>query len=169
MPKRHDQSPDGAEQSATGREPPVDGRFKPGHPGIGGRPKGQRNVATVLRKGLNERTKIREGHRIRSVTKLDAIILRMVDDAALGKPQARPNLIALMRALGLVKPSEPAQQQPRTATDQPVTAEAEAATASSPPMLTEEFLGRLSVAALDEINRVWQKLEAEKRNSKTVH
>src|SRR5260370_15319734 len=169
MPQDLNQTPDGAEQSApdrpceVGRKPPLDGKFKPGHPSLGGRPKGQRNVATVLRKGLSERTKIREGQRIRSVTKLDAIILRVINDAALGNAKAPANLIALMRAAGLLRASDEPAQQERTATDQAVTAEAETAkVGSSPYALTEEFLSRLSVEALDEITRVGQELAAEK-------
>ena len=62
--------------------PPAHTRYKPGHRGCGGRPKRQRNVGTVLKDTLDERITIREGKRTRSVSKLDAIILRLVNDAA---------------------------------------------------------------------------------------
>src|SRR5258706_2018768 len=61
--------------------PPEHTRFKPGHPGCGGRPKRQRNLRTVLEETLDERITIREGNRTRSVSKRDAIILRLVNDA----------------------------------------------------------------------------------------
>jgi hypothetical protein len=160
MPKHLDQPPDGAEQSAADRpyevgrgKPPVDGTFKPGHPPLGGRPKGQRNVATVLRKGLNERTKIREGHRIRSVTKLDAVILKMINDAALGNPKAQANLIALMRAVGLVKPS-----------DEPTRQALETEPRLSSYILSEEILNRLSDEVLDELIRIAQEVKTEQKN-----
>jgi hypothetical protein len=115
------------EQSATVetydvgyRKPPVHTQFKAGdgrkRPG---RPKGQRNVATVLAKALNERTKIREGNRTRTVTKLDAIVLKMINDAGMGNVKVQASLIALMRAVRLVEPADasPAQQAPLTLDD----------------------------------------------------
>src|SRR4051812_11366028 len=66
-------------------------------------PKGQRNVRTVLSKTLNERTKIREGNRARSVTKLDCISLKRVSDAAHGNAKARTDLFALMPPLATCK------------------------------------------------------------------
>jgi hypothetical protein len=98
--------------------PPVHSRVKPGQVlNPRGRPKGQRNVATVLQKALNERTKIREGSRTRSVTKLDAIILKMINDAGLGNPKALANLLALMRAVGLVETGEEPTRQQAPLTD----------------------------------------------------
>jgi hypothetical protein len=50
-------------------------RFKPGQSGNPrGRRKGQRNVSTVLAETLNQRIRIREGDRTRSLTKLDVWI-----------------------------------------------------------------------------------------------
>ena len=98
---------------------PTHSRVKPGQVlNPRGRPKGQRNVRTVLRKTLDERTKIREGNRTRSVTKLDYIILKMVADAGHGNPKAQANVIALMRAVGLLEvPEEPKHHEPLTADD----------------------------------------------------
>jgi hypothetical protein len=105
--------------------PPVHTRVKPGQVlNPRGRPKGQRNVATVLRKALNERTKIREGNRTRSVTKLDAIILKIINDAGMGNAKAQNSLIALMRAVGLVEaPEEATDQAPLTVDDQSLIAD----------------------------------------------
>jgi hypothetical protein len=126
------QSPDGHQPSGAaptypvgyGR-PPAHTRIKPGQVlNPRGRPKGQRNVATALSKALNERTKVREGHRTRSVTKLDAIVLKMINDAGLGNAKAQASLIALMRAVGLIGASdEPTYQEPFTADDQAVIAD----------------------------------------------
>jgi Family of unknown function (DUF5681) len=132
QPPHLPQSPDGPQPSGAaptytvgyGR-PPAHSRVKPGQVlNPRGRPKGQRNVATVLRKTLTERTKVREGHRTRSVTKLDAIVLKLINDAGLGNAKAQANLFALMRAVGLTGPAdEPTHQQPFTADDQAVIAE----------------------------------------------
>lgn len=98
--------------------PPAHTRFKPGHPGCGGRPKRQRNLRTVLEATLDERITIREGNRTRSVSKRDAIILRMVNDAVSGNAKAQSNLIALMRSHDLIgQPQDEADLQPFTADD----------------------------------------------------
>ena len=98
--------------------PPAHTRFKPGHPGCGGRPKKQRNGRTVLKDTLDERITIREGNRTRSVSKRDAIILRMVNDAVSGNAKAQSNLIALMRSHDLIgQPQDEADLQPFTADD----------------------------------------------------
>jgi Family of unknown function (DUF5681) len=68
--------------------PPKQTRFKPGHPGCGGRPRRQRNLRTVLEETLDERITIREGNRTRSVSKRDAIILRLVNDAVSGNAKS---------------------------------------------------------------------------------
>ena len=106
-------------------KPPVHTQFKSGdgrkRPG---RPKGQRNVATVLEKALNERTKIREGNKTRTVTKLDAIILKMINDAGMGNAKVQASLITLMKTVGLVDAAdkEPAQQAPLTPDDDAIIA-----------------------------------------------
>src|SRR5262245_18165817 len=129
QPPHLPQSPDGPPSGPTyavgyGR-PPAHTRVKPGQVlNPRGRPRGQRNVATVLRKTLNERTKVREGNRTRSVTKLDAIILKMINDAGLGNAKAQASLIALMRAVGLIEAvAEPTRQEFFTADDQAVIAD----------------------------------------------
>lgn len=131
QPPHLPQSPDGPQPSGAaptyiigyGR-PPAHTRVKPGQVlNPRGRPKGQRNVATVLRKTLNERTKVREGNRTRSVTKLDAIVLKMINDAGLGNAKAQASLIALMRTVGLIGAlDELTHQEPLTADDQAVIA-----------------------------------------------
>jgi hypothetical protein len=65
-------------------KPPAHTQFKPGQSGNPkGRRKGPRNVRTVVEEALNQRIRIKEGDRIRSLTKLDGVILTMVS-AALG-------------------------------------------------------------------------------------
>ena len=101
--------------------PPKHTRIKPGEVrNPRGRPKGQRNAATVLRETLNQRVQIREGGRTRTVTKLAALFLKMINDASLGNPKAQTNALAAMRAAGLVEaPTTPqAQEAPITADDQ---------------------------------------------------
>jgi hypothetical protein len=100
------------------RRPPVHTQFKPGHPKRGGRRKGQRNARTALEGILNEKVTLREGKRPRSVTKRDAVYLRITNDAASGNAKAQSNLITLMRSHGLIEqPQETTSTQPFTADD----------------------------------------------------
>ena len=74
--------------------PPVHTRFQPGQSGNPkGRRKGQRNVHTVVTETLNQRIRIREGDRTRSLTKLDGWILTMVSAALKGDAKAHASLI----------------------------------------------------------------------------
>ena len=106
------------------RRPPAHTQFKPGHRGCGGRPKKQRNLRTVLEETLDERITIREGNRTRSVSKRDAIILRLVNDAVSGNAKAQSNLIALMRSHDLIgQPQDEADLQHFTADDEAIFAD----------------------------------------------
>jgi Family of unknown function (DUF5681) len=119
------QRSDAAPQYVIGYgRPPVHTRFKPGHRGRGGRPKTQRNLRTVLEQTLDQRIIIREGNRTRQVTKRDAIILRLVNDAVSGNAKALMNLIALMRSHDLIGPSQDeAELQPLTSDDEAIVAD----------------------------------------------
>jgi hypothetical protein len=101
-------------------KPPVHTQFKKGQSGNPkGRRKGQRNVHTVVDEALSQRITIREGNRTRSVTKLDAMILTMVNAALKGDAKAQASLIALLRSLGMTgEPPEAPTQEPFTADDQ---------------------------------------------------
>ena len=68
--------------------PPEHTRFKPGQSGNRrGRPRRQRNVRTVVEETLNQRIKIREGNATRSLTKLDGMILTMINGALEGRAE----------------------------------------------------------------------------------
>ncbi len=114
-------SPPNGGHSAVGYgKPPVHTRFKPGQSGNPkGRRKGQRNVHTVVDEVLSQRITIREGNRTRSVSKLDAMIVTMVNAALKGDAKAQASLIAMMRSLGMTAEPPPATNlEPLTADDQ---------------------------------------------------
>ena len=123
--------PDGAQPSGAApdyvvgyRRPPTHTRFKKGHPKRGGRRKGQRNVRTVVEETLNQRIKIREGDRTRSLSKRDAMYLRITNDAVSGNDKAQSKVIALMQSLRLhEEPQEETNRQPVTADDAAVIAD----------------------------------------------
>ena len=60
-----------------------------------GRPKGKRNLATVLQQTLNEMVVIEENGKKRTVTNLEAAIRRLVNSATSGDMQAFRALSAL--------------------------------------------------------------------------
>jgi hypothetical protein len=78
--------PNGAQTFSVGYgRPPVHSRFKPGQSGNPkGRRKGQRNVRTVVDGELSQRITVREGNRTRSLTKLDAFVVTLVNAALKG-------------------------------------------------------------------------------------
>jgi len=81
-------------------------------------------LRTVLEATLDERITIREGNRTRSVSKRDAIILRLVNDAVSGNAKAQSNLIALMRSHDLIgQPQDEANLEPLTADDEAIIAD----------------------------------------------
>ena len=105
--------------------PPVHSRFKPGQSGNPkGRRKGQRNVGTVVDGELSQRIKVREGNRTRSLTKLDAFVVTLVNAALKGDAKAWASLINLLRSLGLIGESPAANdQKPFTADDESIIAD----------------------------------------------
>ena len=122
MPKRPQHSKANGDHSyAVGYgKPPTHTRFKPGQSGNSkGRRKGLRNVRTVVEEALNQRIRIKEGDRIRSVTKLDGVIVTMISAALKGDAKAQTALIAVMRSLGMTgEPPATNDQKPFTADDE---------------------------------------------------
>jgi hypothetical protein len=106
-------------------KPPVHTQFKKGQSGNSeGRRKGQRNIRTVVDEALSQRITIREGNRTRSVTKLDAVIVTMINAALKGNAKAQASLIAIMRSLGMTgEPPQATNREPVTADDQSLIAD----------------------------------------------
>jgi replication-associated recombination protein RarA len=81
------------------RNPPQRTQFKKGHSGNPkGRPKGKRNLATVLGKTLGEKVIINENGRRKTITKLEAAVKQLVNKAASGDLRALHQLAALVRS-----------------------------------------------------------------------
>jgi hypothetical protein len=79
--------------------PPQHSRFKKGHSGNPeGRPKGTRNIGTVLEKILREKVIINENGKRKTVTKLEAAIKQVANKAASGDLKALQLLAALVRS-----------------------------------------------------------------------
>jgi len=81
--------------------PPKHTRFKPGQ---SGNPKGRtaqsRNVKTIVTQVLDEPMSIREGNRVRKVTRFEALVRMMTSRAFKGDQKAFSLLTAMMRHVG---------------------------------------------------------------------
>jgi uncharacterized membrane protein YheB (UPF0754 family) len=87
------------EQRVGYRWPPLTTRFRPGQSANPrGRPRGARNLSTVVAAALSERVAINENGRRRRITKLEAAIKQLVNRAASGEARATQLLLALIQA-----------------------------------------------------------------------
>jgi uncharacterized protein DUF5681 len=69
-------------------KPPRETRFTQGQSGnIQGRPRGSKNLATVMLKELSERLSISENGRQRKITKREALIKQVINKAVAGNPR----------------------------------------------------------------------------------
>ena len=67
-------------------QPPKETRFQPGQSGNPrGRPKGSKNLKTIVEVVLNEKVEVTESGRRRKVTKLELVIRQLVNKAAGGE------------------------------------------------------------------------------------
>ena len=81
------------------RHPPEKSRFKTGQSGNPhGRPKGALNMATILERTLREPVTIVENGKRITVTKLEAALKQVVNQAASGKLKAVQLLATLVRS-----------------------------------------------------------------------
>ena len=84
--------------------PPVHARFKPGKSGNPkGRPRGSRNLRTIIQDALTTKVVLRQGQGKRSISKLEGIVLRQVDDALKGDPKAALAALKMAAQVGLLE------------------------------------------------------------------
>jgi hypothetical protein len=90
----------GQAESAVGyRRPPRAACFRRGQSGnTGGRPKGARNLSTVVKAALGKKVEVTVNGRIRRISKLEAAIVQLANRAAQGDRQATRDVIALAEA-----------------------------------------------------------------------
>ena len=80
------------------RRPPVATRFRLGQSGNPkGRPKGARDLATIIAATLGERVAVNENDRRRRITKLEAAVMQLVNRAAGGETRMIQLLLALVQ------------------------------------------------------------------------
>lgn len=83
------------------RRPPAHSRFKPGQSGNPkGRPKGSQNLRTLFNKILREKVSLREGARVRKVSKAEAVLRSLVVGAMKGDPKNVVTMFKLAEQTG---------------------------------------------------------------------
>ena len=89
------------------RRPPPSGQFKKGSSGNPkGRPKGSTNFLTLLEQELAQKIVVNENGRRKTVTRLQAMVMRMVAGALQGDPKAVMALVDILRRSGGIEPRE---------------------------------------------------------------
>lgn len=81
-------------------KPPLATQFKKGTSGNpNGRPKGTLNLDTIVRREASRKIRLREGDNVRSVTRVEAIVMKIIEGALKGDPKAVGNFMKLSGAL----------------------------------------------------------------------
>jgi len=93
--------------------PPRETRFCKGRSGNpAGRPKGSKNLSTLLGSTLNERVVVTENGRRKKITKRQAVLKQLVNKAASGDPRSTQLLLAEMRTIDANAPATRANEPP---------------------------------------------------------
>ena len=96
------------------RRPPLHTQFKPGQSGNPkGRPRGQKNLGTLIREAANERVTLREGERTRQVTKLQAFVIKNFNGALASDEKAASVVMTMLQRAGLFDQEPASENQPR--------------------------------------------------------
>ena len=94
MPKQNKATPEDYEVGFG--KPPVSSQFTKGHSGNPqGRPKGKKNLATILNAALNETVVVNENGERKKITKLEATFKQVVNKAAGGDNTSTKLLIQM--------------------------------------------------------------------------
>jgi hypothetical protein len=95
------------------RRPPPDSQFKKGASGNPkGRPKGTKNFLTLLDKELAQKIVVNENGKKKSITRLQAMVKRMVSGALQGDQKALVSLVEILRRTGQLQAVEPERLVP---------------------------------------------------------
>ena len=85
-------------------KPPIHTRFQRGESGNPrGKKKGQTGLKAVVEKVFQEKVSIRTARGIRKVTKLDALVQKLMNDALTGDARAVMHIVRLAKEAGLTQ------------------------------------------------------------------
>jgi hypothetical protein len=94
-PRQDPSRPDPASWQVGYKRPPLHTRFKPGQSGNPkGRAKGTQNLRTLFNRIMNEQVSVREGTRVRKVSKAEAVLRGLILGAMKGDPK---NVVTMFR------------------------------------------------------------------------
>jgi Family of unknown function (DUF5681) len=83
--------------------PPLATRFKKGTSGnLKGRPKGQKNLKTLIKQAMMAQISVREGSRSTKVSRLEAVVLRQLQAALKGSDRSAMAVIKMATQLGFL-------------------------------------------------------------------
>jgi Family of unknown function (DUF5681) len=86
--------------------PPVASRFRPGKSGNPkGRPKGAKNLKSLIRDAMIAGIPIQEGERTRRVTRLEGVVLRQIQSALRGNDKSAMAVVKMALQLGFLQDS----------------------------------------------------------------
>ena len=89
------------------RRPPASGQFKKGSSGNPkGRPKGSRNFLTLLETELAQKIVVSENGKKKSITRLKAMVKRIVSGALQGDQKQLLTLVEILRKSGGLEPRQ---------------------------------------------------------------
>lgn len=95
------------------RRPPASGQFKKGQSGNKeGRPKGSKNFLTLLEHELSQTITVNENGKKKTITRLQAMVKRMVADALQGNLKSLMALVEILRKTGKFEETDIANQLP---------------------------------------------------------
>lgn len=98
---------DRAEQHPVGYgRPPVASRFKPGTSGNSkGRPKGRKNLKTLIRDAMTSTIMIQEGRTSRRVSRIEGVVMRQLQSALKGNDRSALAVIKMAHQMGFLEDS----------------------------------------------------------------
>jgi Family of unknown function (DUF5681) len=99
--------------------PPMGSRFKPGISGNAkGRPKGHKNLKTLIWRAMTASISVQEGSSTRRVSKIEGVVLRQLQSALKGDDRAAMAVIKMAMQLGLLEDPQSETNEALTASDE---------------------------------------------------
>jgi hypothetical protein len=123
--KQAEKSPDRAHPVGYG-SPPVGSRFRTGASGNPkGRPRGSKNLKTLIRQAMTAKISIQEGPSSRRVSKIEGVVLRQLQSALKGNDRSAMAVVKIATQMGLLEDpdSGPAEVTALSAADERILGE----------------------------------------------
>jgi Family of unknown function (DUF5681) len=97
----------GADYPVGYGRPPLASRFKPGASGNAkGRPRGSKNLKTLIRDAMTAKISIQDGTKTKPVSRLEGVVMRQLHKALMGSDPAAMAVVKMALALGFFEESE---------------------------------------------------------------